>query len=56
MRKPSPYLMRDFNAPKIDAIMRMNLVDRRARSRSILEFSLFVGALAGYLTALAFAA
>ncbi|MGD1984530.1 MAG: hypothetical protein PVF93_11550 [Chromatiaceae bacterium] len=56
MHRPSPYLMRDFNGRKVDAIMAFNLVDRRARSRSILEFSLFVGALAGYLSALAFAA
>lgn len=56
MRKPSPYLMRDFNDRKIDDIMDFNLVDRRSRSRSILEFGLFVSALAGYLGALAFAA
>lgn len=56
MRKPSPYLMRDFNTGKIDTIMAFNVVERRARSRSILEISLFLGALAGYLSALAIAA
>jgi hypothetical protein len=56
MRQPSPYLMRDFNNRKIDAIMSFNVADRHARSRSILEISLFFGALAGYLSALALAA
>lgn len=56
MPKPSPYLMRDFNDRKIDTIMAFNLAERRPRSRSVLEFSLFLGALAGYLSALALSA
>ena len=56
MRTPSPYLMRDFNDRKIDTIMDFNVVERRSRSRSIFEISLFLGALTGYLGALAIAA
>jgi hypothetical protein len=55
VRKPSPYLMRDFNDDKIESIMAFNVADRRLRSRSILEISLFLGAVAGYLSALALA-
>lgn len=56
MRKPSPYLMRDFTGGKIDTIMAFNVTERRHRSRSVLEFSLFLGALVGYLSALALSA
>lgn len=56
MKKPSPYLMRDFNDNKIDTIMAFNVAERKSRSRSILEISLFLGAVIGYLSALAIAA
>lgn len=56
MRKPSPYLMRDFNDNKIDSIMAFNVTERRHRTRSVLEFGLFLGALVGYLGALALSA
>ena len=56
MRQPSPYLMRDFNGSKIDGIMAFNVTERRHRTRSVLEFGLFLGALVGYLSALALSA
>jgi hypothetical protein len=56
MRTPSPYLMRDFHHDKIDSIMAFNVAGQRLRPRAMLELSLFLGAVAGYLGALALAA
>lgn len=50
------YLMRDFNDDKIDSIMRFNVAQRHSRSRSILEFSVFLVTLLGYLGMLALSA
>lgn len=50
------YLMRDLNGRKIDAIMQFDVRRGRSRRRSIFEFSLFLGALVGYLLALTLSA
>jgi hypothetical protein len=50
------YLMRDLNGRKIDQIMDFNVAQRRSRSRSVVEISIFLGALAAYLTMLAISA
>ncbi len=49
----SRYLMRDLNGRKIDQIMDFNVAQRRSESRSILEISVFLVALAAYLGTLA---
>lgn len=54
--KPYSYLMRDFNNGKIDEIMSFNPASSHRRPRSILELSLFLAALVGYLLVLSFAA
>jgi hypothetical protein len=48
----SRYVMRDLNGHKIDGIMRYNVAQRRNRSRSILEITLFLMLLVAYLGAL----
>lgn len=50
------YLMRDFNTGKIDHIMRFDVSQRRSRSRSFLEFSVFLAAVIAYLGVLALSA
>ena len=52
----SPYFMRDLNGDKVDSIMQFNVALKQPRSRSVLEISLFVGALMSYLCVLAFTA
>ena len=52
----SPYFMRDLNGDKIDSIMDFNVALSRRRSRSILELSIFLLSVAGYIAALAFSA
>jgi len=51
-----PYVMRDLNGHKIDGIMRFDVAQRCSRPRSVFEISVFFGALAAYLFALAFTA
>ncbi len=46
------YVMCDLSGDKVDNIMDFDLVLRRPRSRSVFEFSLFLVAVLGYLTAL----
>jgi hypothetical protein len=53
---PHTYVMRDLNGNKIDGIMQFNVALRRSRSRSLLEFGIFFGALFAYLCVLAFSA
>jgi hypothetical protein len=50
------YFMRDLNHDKVANIMSFNVAARRDRPRAMLEISVFVAALAGYLCALAFSA
>ena len=50
------YFMRDLNGHKVDSIMDFNVALRRSRSRSMLEFSVFLAAVVTYLCALAFSA
>lgn len=52
----SRYVMRDFNDDKIDAIMQFDVSAGRGRSRSVLEFGVFMLALLGYLGMLVLAA
>ena len=51
-----PYFMRDLNGHKVDGIMDFNVALRRSRSRSVFEISVFLVALASYLTTLALSA
>jgi hypothetical protein len=53
MRHVSRYRMRDFNDNKVQEIMDFDPVRRRRRAGSMLEFSVFLFAVAGYLLALA---
>lgn len=52
----SRYFMRDLNGHKVDGIMDFNVALRRSRSRSVLEISVFLVTLTGYLAALALSA
>jgi hypothetical protein len=52
----TPYTMRDFNDDKVRQIMDFNPASGRLRQRSILELSIFVGAVLAYLGALALSA
>ncbi len=52
----SPYFMRDLSGAKIERIMDFNVASGRARPRSLLEISVFAGALLAYLGALALSA
>jgi hypothetical protein len=54
--RPHSYLMRDFNNGKIDEIMSFNPASSHRRPRSILELTLFLAVLLGYLAVLAFTA
>ena len=49
----SPYFMRDVNGAKIERIMDFNVASGRPRPRSLVEFSIFLGAVLTYLGALA---
>lgn len=51
-----PYIMCDLNGRKVEHIMDFNLVERRTRSRSIFEISIFAAAVAAYLIVLALSA
>lgn len=50
------YFMCDLNGAKIEKIMAFNVAERTARSRSLLEFGMFVAAVFGYLLAVAVSA
>ena len=50
------YTMRDLSGRKVQQIMDFNVAKRRNRPRSVLEISLFFGALAAYLGMLAISA
>jgi hypothetical protein len=50
------YVMHDLNGHKVDSIMDFNVALRRSHSRSVLEISIFLVAVASYLCVLAFSA
>ena len=51
-----PYIMCDLNGRKVDHIMDFSLVERRTRSRSVFEISVFLASVAAYLVMLALSA